>query len=205
MTKTTNYQLNQWAKSDRLRMDDFNANNAKIEAALKSQTEALAAETAAREAANSYVKLVDVSPEVGSTQMDIDVSGINLDDYQKLIIYPQFICGSNSAEGMQINGISSQVYCCYSSGSGTQKLKYAAEFAPDSSRVVEIDLISTSSGIFVLNRILEISGSYNTSARTLPMANLTDGKVNTINFMREYANSGAHAAGSRVTIYGLKR
>ncbi len=35
MTKTTNYQLNQWAKSDRLMMDDFNADNAKIDAALK--------------------------------------------------------------------------------------------------------------------------------------------------------------------------
>ena len=34
MTKTTNYQLNQWAKSDRIRMDDFNADNAKIDAAL---------------------------------------------------------------------------------------------------------------------------------------------------------------------------
>ena len=35
MTKTTNYQLNQWAKSDRVMMDDFNADNAKIDAALK--------------------------------------------------------------------------------------------------------------------------------------------------------------------------
>ena len=34
MTKTTDYQLNQWAKSDRLRMDDFNADNRKIDAAL---------------------------------------------------------------------------------------------------------------------------------------------------------------------------
>ncbi len=34
MTKTTNYQLNQWAKTDRLMMDDFNADNAKIDAAL---------------------------------------------------------------------------------------------------------------------------------------------------------------------------
>ena len=35
MTKTTNYQLNQWAKSDRVMMDDFNADNTKIDAALK--------------------------------------------------------------------------------------------------------------------------------------------------------------------------
>ena len=34
MTKTTNYQLNQWAKSDRIMMDDFNSDNAKIDAAL---------------------------------------------------------------------------------------------------------------------------------------------------------------------------
>ena len=35
MTKTTNYQLNQWAKSDRIMMDDFNSDNQKIDAALK--------------------------------------------------------------------------------------------------------------------------------------------------------------------------
>ena len=34
MNHTTNYQLNQWAKSDRLMMDDFNADNTKIDAAL---------------------------------------------------------------------------------------------------------------------------------------------------------------------------
>ena len=34
MTKTTNYQLNQWEKSDRIMMDDFNADNQKIDAAL---------------------------------------------------------------------------------------------------------------------------------------------------------------------------
>ena len=41
MTKTTNYQLNQWAKSDRLMMDDFNADNAKIDAALKANADAI--------------------------------------------------------------------------------------------------------------------------------------------------------------------
>lgn len=31
---TTNYQLNQWVKSDQVKMEDFNADNAKIDAAL---------------------------------------------------------------------------------------------------------------------------------------------------------------------------
>ena len=41
MTKTTNYQLNQWAKSDRIMMEDFNADNAKIDAALKANADAM--------------------------------------------------------------------------------------------------------------------------------------------------------------------
>ena len=41
MTKTTNYQLNQWAKSDRVMMDDFNADNTKIDAALKANADAM--------------------------------------------------------------------------------------------------------------------------------------------------------------------
>ena len=43
MTKTTNYQLNQWAKSDRIMMDDFNADNQKIDAALAALGGAIAA------------------------------------------------------------------------------------------------------------------------------------------------------------------
>lgn len=35
MTKTSNYQLNQWAATDQVRRTDFNADNQKIDAALK--------------------------------------------------------------------------------------------------------------------------------------------------------------------------
>ena len=41
MTKTTNYQLNQWEKSDRIMMEDFNADNQKIDAALAAKCEAV--------------------------------------------------------------------------------------------------------------------------------------------------------------------
>ena len=32
MTQTNNCQLSQWAKTDRIQMEDFNSDNAKIEA-----------------------------------------------------------------------------------------------------------------------------------------------------------------------------
>lgn len=43
MNQTENYQLNQWEMTDRIRMEDFNADNAKIDAALKDQVDSLAA------------------------------------------------------------------------------------------------------------------------------------------------------------------
>ena len=49
MKQTENYGLNQWELADRIRMEDFNGDNEKVDAALKGQAEALAAETAARE------------------------------------------------------------------------------------------------------------------------------------------------------------
>ena len=39
MTKTANYQLNQWGENDYVKRADFNADNQKIDAALKAVTE----------------------------------------------------------------------------------------------------------------------------------------------------------------------
>ena len=41
MTHTTNFNLSQWAKSDRIQMADFNADNAKLDAALAARNCAL--------------------------------------------------------------------------------------------------------------------------------------------------------------------
>lgn len=43
MKQTANYKLSQWEGTDRILMEDFNGDNAKIEAALKAQADTLAA------------------------------------------------------------------------------------------------------------------------------------------------------------------
>ena len=53
MNKTANFQLTQWEKTDRIMMEDFNRDNAAIDTALKGNADAVAAETAAREAADT--------------------------------------------------------------------------------------------------------------------------------------------------------
>lgn len=42
MEQTANFGLNQWAKADRIQMEDFNSDNSKLDAALKSHADALA-------------------------------------------------------------------------------------------------------------------------------------------------------------------
>ena len=44
MNQTSNYGLNQWEEQDRILREDFNADNAKIEAALQAATETALAE-----------------------------------------------------------------------------------------------------------------------------------------------------------------
>lgn len=51
MKHTQKYQLTQWEKQDRIQMEAFNSDNAKLEAALAAASSALSAETAARTAA----------------------------------------------------------------------------------------------------------------------------------------------------------
>ena len=47
MTKTTNYQLPKWEKTDRIQMKDFNDMTATLDAALKANADAAAAGAAA--------------------------------------------------------------------------------------------------------------------------------------------------------------
>lgn len=56
MEHTTNYQLSQWSMEDRIRMEDFNGDNQKIDAALKAEANARAAETAARKSADAALQ-----------------------------------------------------------------------------------------------------------------------------------------------------
>ena len=53
MQNTANYALPTWEQDDQIKMSDFNAMTAKLDAALKQSADALTAEASAREAADS--------------------------------------------------------------------------------------------------------------------------------------------------------
>ena len=109
MTKTTNYQLNQWAKSDRVMMDDFNADNAKIDAALKANADAIAAETAARIADDPYPTICEVVTAQAKTQVSMDLSAVDLTEYSHidLTIDPPAPVSSSYSVLVRPNGLTS--------------------------------------------------------------------------------------------------
>ena len=76
MTKTTNYQLNQWAKSDRVLMEDFNADNAKIDAALSEVKSAI-----------PLRKLASLTLTETSDSATIDLSDFDMTQFCRLDIF----------------------------------------------------------------------------------------------------------------------
>ena len=86
MNQTANFQLCQWEATDRILMENFNKDNEKIDTALKENTDAIAAETTARAAGDLWVRLLDLTVEAETQKWDIDLSGIDLTKYQKLLL-----------------------------------------------------------------------------------------------------------------------
>ena len=71
-SQTPNYKLNQWSKSDRIQMEDFNADNAKIDAAIKAESDArtaLAAQVAGKASQSALNTLADKAAKCGNCQI----------------------------------------------------------------------------------------------------------------------------------------
>ncbi len=77
MKTTPNYKLNQWERHDRVLMDDFNADNAKLDAAIKNVSSGVTA----TEGKISWLKLLDMTVKTTTDRVDVDVSKLNLTNY----------------------------------------------------------------------------------------------------------------------------
>ena len=91
LQQTSQFHLNQWELTDRIRMEDFNGDNQKLETALASLAAADAAirrEAAAAAEAVPLVKLLEVPVTQEAAQVDVDVSQIDFTQYTEVWIVP---------------------------------------------------------------------------------------------------------------------
>lgn len=75
MNQTSNFGLSQWEKDDRIQMEDFNADNTKIDAALQ-----------ALHAADRYAPLKTIVTTEAMTKVDVDLSDVDWNMYPQLIL-----------------------------------------------------------------------------------------------------------------------
>ena len=80
MNYTENYQLNQWEQSDRVLMEDFNADNAKLDAALKANADAVT-ELSNR---SRFTKLKEFTSTEASSFLEIYLNDIDWAAWDKV-------------------------------------------------------------------------------------------------------------------------
>ena len=114
MTKTTNYQLPKWEKTDRVQMKDFNDMTATLDAALKANADAIA-ETAA---AFPLVKIKEVTLGSSTAAYTLDVSDVDFTQYHRIELYCS-AAYSDLRVTVRVNGQSSGYHSGAISGGGT--------------------------------------------------------------------------------------
>ena len=200
MQKTVNYQLSQWVKSDRIQMEDFNSDNQKIDAALKATADAVTAEAAAREAANFLVKLMTATLDADTMNWQIDVSGIDLAQYAKLLIYPYINTQNNQPVYLRVNGINSGYSQNRYSGSASSLTDIPSSY---SGGIREVTLIQRLPAVYTFLPYPSMDSSYQYIIGRTPNLKAGVTHLNTLDFCLDNGSSPLEA-GSKVHIFGLK-
>ncbi len=99
MKKTQHYGLCQWDAEDRILREDFNSDNQKIDETM-----------AALKAGNYFEKLADVTTTQSCQQLDVDLSEVDLTQYDRLIIHPMIKTDTVHAAFLRLNGRSDMIY-----------------------------------------------------------------------------------------------
>ena len=191
MKQTQNYQLNQWEKTDRIKMEDFNEDNRKIDAALGALAGTLADKPSRSEMAEAlpWVKLGETTLSTAATEMSITVP--NADQYQQFLVF--YTAAGGKITYLTVQG--KDTFALYNfSGTST---------APASKAAGRAELYPMDDGTFVTYSI------YGTNSSTTQRYNdcmLSTGLMlsGNVSFALREIQSQL-AAGTKLVVYGLKK
>lgn len=100
MTKTEHYQLNQWEPGDEVKREDFNADNAKVDAALAEQAKTMA--EGLEQANATAASAVEIAKTATFAVGSYTGNGVELADggqFIELTFRPRFVIISRGAPG----------------------------------------------------------------------------------------------------------
>ena len=212
MNYTEVYQLNQWESSDRILREDFNRDNANTEAGLlaigqkldaaKEQlaTKAALAALQAQVDALPFAKLLDITTSEETSQVDIDVSGIDLSQFVYLLIVPRLVTSDELAMYLRINDI--EHYYDFSGSSNSGRIADVESYAGNCHSTLK--LFGSDSGIVVVNEYADGKNRANNSecgGMTPPYG--SESNFSKLSFTGA-SDSQTIAAGGRIVIYGVR-
>lgn len=104
-TQTEHLGLHQWESTDPFLREDFNEDNRKIDEAVnRAQTTA--------DGAINFIKLMDFTTEEDAQQIDLDVSQLNLPQYNRVFLRMENAITSAASMQVRLNNIADRIYDC---------------------------------------------------------------------------------------------
>lgn len=205
MQHTSQYQLNQWARTDRIQMEDFNTDNLKIEQALAALADSLTGKADSAAVSALQTALANVSPVVkllsatlGSTaaNWNIPVGTLDFDQYTAFLIYPSFQTNGNDPIFLRLNNISDSVY-----GETGKSKSYFLSLAGPQGYTHQVLLRKAQTYFAALGQRFGYTGYEATTAGGVELTTISS--ITSLTFASSTTETSL-LAGSRITMYGLK-
>ena len=201
--QTANYQLNQWEAEDKVLRTEFNADNAKLDAALAG----LAAEVDGAVQANPYQKLAHVAVTQAADTVTLDLSGVDLSQYQALELYAALLMGSENSNVSVLCNDVTDGYGLVGGGSSGRRL---ADMMPGTGQQPGMELLrillgqNTISGIYQGNRW--VNNEYHSYGPSRDCLRLDPPQLTKLKLVGEGRSTTLQILpGSEFTLYGLKK
>ena len=209
MKKTSNYQLNQWEENDRILMEDFNADNSKIDAAVKGVSTTLSQQIATVEtrligeagrldrAVNQLAEksvfslLTDTTTASDANQISLSLGGFALSQWQMVVVDLDLL-GNGSLMLRPGDGSSSSNWFGASGGQydGLAKLEIGTHY-----QVVFFPLQLASAKLLCVS--MGLGGQFGNALSA------TNGQIYTLSLVPPFSG-GTLRKGSRFRVWGVK-
>lgn len=202
---TEHYGLSQWAEDDLILRQDFNHDNAAIDAALHAQQTAATTAINALEESVPLVRLASQTLTAAAASISISLSGITLSNFQELqLIFSPLLCTSYTKVKVRFNGDGGNNYLNYSSSSTLDHIRLNGN-AFDR---LTGKLTLWNGGSYVMGD--HDGATYSDSGKTLyGLTELTflwkGGGLNTLTSIQLIPDAGSIGVGTRISLYGLKK
>ena len=203
--KTETLGLNQWQLSDAFLMEEMNADNRKVDAAV---------------AALPYVKLMDITTAADATQVDLNVSGIDFKKYALVQLFSNAISRNSGSQSQSSYGIKMKIngfggYFDVEGSSNNVYNDYVGLFYTYAygAIVIRADISgfqphpvaqqdSSFSTVFCVHASGGCGNNPTHTVSTVPLSS-AGSKLNTISFLPDVSGYNIKA-GSRFVLYGVK-